>query len=202
MTVFYFNQPTLVIAQNGYKNFSWGENIISVNNKTTEISQQNYRIKDYRGLFVAYYVENKDQYYSSGSVPNPIDSISGEVSVYKENDTERLFFFKDSSLFAVRIKLVNAFVLQDLEKRYGSTTLKHWFDGYWNYDMRAWLNDPNRIISYQSNSYFDITERVTYIDKSIFQDVSKQLINNRINQLKKEKLMLEENLRKSKSMID
>lgn len=192
----------LLYSQNGYKNFKWGESIISVQSKSKKLLLQNYSLDDYKGLFIPFYNDYRDLFDWLNPIPNPITKISGIVKVYEEEGTERLFFFRDSSLFAVELRLTNIYALKDLENKYGSVIRTEWHDGYWNYDMRAWIDEPDRIISYRAYSYFDTVEYVTYIDKSLYLYISDQLITARRQQLKTIKDIRKENYDKGKKLID
>jgi len=133
------------IAQNGYKNFTFGETIEQVHAnvqgwKTEMVYESN--------CFTVAYLSDRAKTPET-AIPNPLAKIEGRVTGYASEKPELSFIFVDSKLVAVEVNFSREYVLSDLEKKYGAGKANGMTIGSACVDTKVWFKDANRIVTYE-----------------------------------------------------
>ena len=162
-------------SQNGYKQFRWGMKANKVSSLVPDIEfQQNKSTTFFSIAFLCKYGTAID-----GTIPDPLNEVYDRIDLYQSQESDMDFFFIDSSLFAVAINQIasgdNSFSLA-LDRKYGYSTAHGMIIGSAEFQVKAWYNSGDRIITFGRNVDY---ESVTYLNKAIFLKlagpISKQL---------------------------
>lgn len=159
------------IAQNGYKNFTFGETIEQVRAKV-----QGWKETEVGNIFTAAYGSEYAGPHEVPDIPHPLGMIDGgRVKAFGSEKPELWFTFIDSKLVGVDVSFFQDYVLRDLEKKYGvGATIRMTF-GETGADIETWFKDADRIIVYQvyyyggwDSEHKSARETVSYISRKTY----------------------------------
>lgn len=192
--------PNLPIASSvsGYKDFKWGEDAKSVRKRIPNFDEK-YVVLGSEGpdLTAPYFYETdfrRDPIYS-------LHLLEGRFSSYW-GILEPTFYFLDRKLVAVEIRPGGATIVDDLESKHGYVPSKSYESFGERREIKAWFNDPGRIIVYekvsrdkpadpQSSITFTSAESVIYLDPDLYKRACAECEKERIRKDKEPKYGIE-----------
>ena len=194
--IMFIHVAFVLAAQNGYKQFKWGENIDSVKSKSSSFEEDEYG-GNFEGFWIAYYMQYGNL-GSSAELSNPLNISESKFSTYVDKDKDMSFLFADDKLVAVRLVFQSSpndkqKVISQLEQKYGVSPSKSVTHGSLTLKIKSWLNRQGRLVTYQ---YTDMgmgieLETVDYIDQTFYNKVAgklktiqQQALNARHNEIK------------------
>lgn len=171
-------------AQNGYKNFKWGQNINSVQSQI-KVKEDSHKLLVFRAFKVAYYIQNGNLGVDS-KLADPMKKLEGEFKYYTTEDKETTFIFYDDKLVSVMVEFNQQRnkVINDFISKYGSCSSKYMTHGSLTIELKAWFPNSDRIITYEYDKSWDV-ETVNYIDKNIYNKCASKLKTEQLGEQRK-----------------